>query len=94
MAYAARKDETTFTMVTEVSEIEEATSAGALEIPSVTWWKDAGLLKLYIMIPILFLGSTTNGYDGSLLNGLQTLDPWQDCWSPAYYLHRSSKMLT
>ena len=50
-----------------------------LEIPSVTWWKDHGLRKLYIMMPVLFLGSTINGYDGSLLNGLQTMAPWQDC---------------
>lgn len=30
------------------------------------------------MIPLLFLGSTINGYDGSLLNGLQTMDQWQE----------------
>ncbi|KAF2164406.1 hypothetical protein M409DRAFT_67913 [Zasmidium cellare ATCC 36951] len=46
-------------------------------VPPVTWYKDAGLRKLYLMMPILFLGATTNGYDGSLLNGLQTMDPWQ-----------------
>lgn len=50
----------------------------ALEIPPVTWYKDAGLRRLYIMMPILFLGATTNGYDGSLLNGLQTMTPWQE----------------
>ncbi|KAF2022379.1 general substrate transporter [Aaosphaeria arxii CBS 175.79] len=49
-----------------------------LEIPDVTWYKDPGLRKLYLMIPFLFLGSTINGYDGSLLNGLQTLKPWQE----------------
>ncbi|KUJ16312.1 general substrate transporter [Mollisia scopiformis] len=48
-----------------------------LEVPLVTWWKHRGLRRLYVMMPILFLGSTTNGYDGSLLNGLQTMDPWQ-----------------
>ncbi|KAN0095977.1 general substrate transporter [Hyaloscypha variabilis] len=48
-----------------------------LEVPTVTWWKDPGLRKLYIMMPVLFLGSTINGYDGSLLNGLQTMVPWQ-----------------
>jgi hypothetical protein len=26
------------------------------QIPEVTWWKHAGLRKLYIMMPILFLG--------------------------------------
>ena len=50
-----------------------------MEVPQVTWWKHRGLRKLYPMMPILFLGSTINGYDGSLLNGLQTMTPWQDC---------------
>ena len=48
-----------------------------LDIPSVTWWKSPGLRHLYLMMPILFLGSTINGYDGSLLNGLQTMNQWQ-----------------
>ena len=52
---------------------------GGLDIPTVTWWKDPGLRRLYIMMPVLFLGSTINGYDGSLLNGLQTMQPWQEC---------------
>jgi hypothetical protein len=50
-----------------------------MDVPEVTWWKHRGLRKLYLMMPILFLGSTINGYDGSLLNGLQTMTPWQDC---------------
>jgi hypothetical protein len=52
-----------------------------LEVPKVTWWKNRGLRRLYVMMPVLFLGSTINGYDGSLLNGLQTMEPWQDCTS-------------
>ncbi|KAL4949678.1 major facilitator superfamily domain-containing protein [Aspergillus filifer] len=51
-------------------------------IPKVTWWKHSGLRRLYIMMPILFWygfkGSTINGYDGSLLNGLQTMPSWRD----------------
>jgi hypothetical protein len=50
-----------------------------IDVPKVTWYKDPGLRKLYLMMPILLLGSTINGYDGSLLNGLQTMVPWQDC---------------
>ncbi len=46
-----------------------------LEVPRVTWWKHKGLRTLYMMMPILFLGATVNGYDSSLLNGLQTLTP-------------------
>lgn len=48
-----------------------------LEVPPVTWWKEPGLRHLYLMMPILFLGSTINGYDGSLLNGLQTMEQWR-----------------
>ncbi|KAK5676105.1 hypothetical protein LTS10_011395 [Elasticomyces elasticus] len=48
-----------------------------LIVPTVTWWKSPGLRTLYLMMPILFLGSTINGYDGSLLNGLQTMPAWQ-----------------
>lgn len=43
---------------------------GQIDVPKVTWYRDPGLRKLYLMMPILLLGSTINGYDGSLLNGL------------------------
>ncbi|KAL2406685.1 Lactose permease [Exophiala dermatitidis] len=59
-----------------------------LGYPEVTWYKHAGLRRLYLMMPILFLGSTINGYDGSLLNGLQTMVPWQD-----YFGHPSGSTL-
>jgi hypothetical protein len=45
----------------------------------LSWWQQPLLRRLYFMMPFLFLGSTTLGYDGSLLNGLQTMDSWQDC---------------
>ncbi|KAJ4373200.1 hypothetical protein N0V83_003493 [Neocucurbitaria cava] len=41
------------------------------------WYKQPELRKLYLMMPFLFMGSTTLGYDGSLLNGLQTMPSWQ-----------------
>lgn len=43
----------------------------------VTWWKSPGLRRLYLLFPFLLIGSTVNGYDGSLLNGLQTMPQWQ-----------------
>jgi hypothetical protein len=49
---------------------------GPTEVP---WWKQPYLRQLYFMMGFLFLGSTTLGYDGSLLNGLQTMTTWQDC---------------
>jgi hypothetical protein len=57
-----------------------------LDVPKVTWWKHKGLRRLYLMVPILFLSATTNGYDSSLLNGLQTLTPWQDCMVLFHFL--------
>jgi hypothetical protein len=33
---------------------------GGLEVPKVTWWRHRGLRRLYIMMPVLFLGSTIN----------------------------------
>ena len=46
---------------------------------SLPWYKQPKLRELYFMMVFLFLGSTTLGYDGSLLNGLQTMTTWQDC---------------
>jgi hypothetical protein len=43
------------------------------------FWKQPELRKLYGMMVFLFLGSTTLGYDGSLLNGLQTMESWRNC---------------
>jgi hypothetical protein len=45
------------------------------------WFQDGGLLRLYFLIFIAVLSSATNGYDGSMMNGLQTLTYWQDCAS-------------
>jgi hypothetical protein len=43
------------------------------------WYKQTELRKLYICLGFLFLASSTLGYDGSLLNGLQTMNTWQMC---------------
>lgn len=45
------------------------------------WWKQTELRKLYGMTVFLFLASTTLGYDGSLLNGMQTMESWRNCTS-------------
>lgn len=55
-----------------------------LEMPVDTWWRHPGLIRLYSMLPILFVASTIKGYDGSLLNGLQTMEPWRQCKNPCY----------
>ncbi|SMQ52647.1 unnamed protein product [Zymoseptoria tritici ST99CH_1A5] len=48
------------------------------EFPAVTWYKDPGLRKTYICLMMVVLTSASNGFDGSMVNGLQSLTPWQE----------------
>jgi len=41
--------------------------------PAITWYKDPGLRRTYICLLFVVMTSATNGYDGSMMNGLQTL---------------------
>lgn len=64
---------------TDMVQEQEPTGYKAFADDQVHWWKQAGLRRLYMFMPFLFLGSTTLGYDGSLLNGLQAMDSWETC---------------
>ncbi len=80
--------EKTDTMVDHVrAELGDRPGMGS----ELSWWQQPLLRRLYLMMPFLFLGSTTLRYDGSLLNGLQTMDSWQSC---AYYLFVSTRQST
>lgn len=46
--------------------------------PRLKWWKLPKLRLLYFYIVILILTNTANGFDGSMMNGLQSLSYWQD----------------
>lgn len=48
------------------------------EFAEVTWWKDPGLRKTYIILMFVVLTSASNGFDGSMVNGLQALEPWRE----------------
>jgi len=43
------------------------------------WYKDPGRRKLYALLVIALLSSATNGYDGSLMNGVQSIKYYEDC---------------
>ncbi|KAF5376384.1 hypothetical protein D9757_008658 [Collybiopsis confluens] len=45
------------------------------------WWNDPGLRKITAWIVLLYCGSFTIGYDGSLLNGLQALPQWNKAFN-------------
>ncbi|KAF9698631.1 hypothetical protein EKO04_003916 [Ascochyta lentis] len=42
------------------------------------WYTKPHLVKLHFCILSLFMFSSANGYDGSLMNGLQALPQWED----------------
>jgi hypothetical protein len=43
-----------------------------------SWWKVPHLVKLNIMLLVPFFSSYIGGFDGSMLNGVQTLKHWQE----------------
>ncbi|KAI1095305.1 general substrate transporter [Rostrohypoxylon terebratum] len=48
------------------------------EYPRVTWWKLPNLRTLYFLLTIPLLGAWAEGYDGSMMNALQTSQEWQN----------------
>jgi sugar porter (SP) family MFS transporter len=54
---------------------------GGREFPRISWWKEPGMRSLYIVLSFAVLTSATNGYDGSMMNGLQALPQWKDSFN-------------
>jgi hypothetical protein len=42
------------------------------------WYKDPGRRRLYGLLLIALASSATNGYDGSLMNGVQAITYYED----------------
>ena len=59
----------------KVSEIQHLITAD-----TVPWYQKRNLRLLYLTLVPSALGvEMTSGYDGSVLNGLQAVQPWLDC---------------
>ncbi|KAH8804366.1 hypothetical protein F5884DRAFT_883775 [Xylogone sp. PMI_703] len=58
------------------------------EYDAVDWWQDSGMRSVYMLLLIPLVTSMTNGYDGSMMNALQTSDQWQD-----YFNHPRGSIL-
>ncbi|OAL52923.1 general substrate transporter [Pyrenochaeta sp. DS3sAY3a] len=43
-----------------------------------SWWRVPHLVKLNLLLMIPFLSSYVGGFDGSMLNGIQTVPKWQE----------------
>lgn len=49
----------------------------------IKWYRNKGQLKLNFFLSVIFVGMILNGYDGSLIAGLQAFDSWhQDLGNP------------
>jgi len=46
--------------------------------PRIKWWKVRNMRLLYFYIITLIITNTANGFDNSMMNGLQSLIYWQD----------------
>ena len=57
----------------------ETFELAGIEFPRISWWKQKGMRQLYICLVFVVLTSATNGYDGSMMNGLQALPEWIKC---------------
>lgn len=61
--------------VAKISEIQHLVAAD-----KVPWYQKKNLRLLYLTLVPSALGvEMTSGYDGSVLNGLQAVQPWNDC---------------
>ncbi|CDZ97669.1 hexose transporter [Phaffia rhodozyma] len=43
-----------------------------------SWWSHPGIRSINLLLLVALITSSTNGYDGSMMNGLQVLDNWKN----------------
>lgn len=71
--------QTDVTRVAEESEVKRL-----LNLNKTPWYKKPNLRRLYFcLIPAALGCEMTSGYDGSILNGLQSVAPWLACMCTA-----------
>lgn len=69
---------TTTVKATEVAQVSEVNHL--LDLDNTPWYRKRNLRSLYLTLVPAALGvEMTSGYDGSILNGLQAVQPWLDC---------------
>ncbi|KAG9313567.1 hexose transporter [Chiua virens] len=59
----------------------QGTSLAHLIDPNRTWYNNRRLITLHAWIVLLLITSSTNGYDGSMMNGLQSLAQWESAFN-------------
>jgi hypothetical protein len=46
-----------------------------------TWLSNSGIVKLNSVLALSMISSYATGYDGSMMNGLQSLDAWKQSFN-------------
>lgn len=44
-----------------------------------SWWRVPHLVRLNLLLMVPFFAAYVGGFDGSMLNGIQTVEHWQEC---------------
>lgn len=52
------------------------TMDGALAGRNTGWFADRGIITINLILVLSQISSYATGYDGSMMNGLQSLDEW------------------
>lgn len=59
---------------------QESEVSRLLRLDTTPWYKKPNLRSLYFcLVPAVLGVEMTSGYDGSILNGLQAVQPWLNC---------------
>ena len=64
--------------------VQEDRHVEGLEVPEVTWYRHPGLRRLYIMMPIVFLGMNMAGYKIAFLTACRLHLQWLR-WLPSQW---------
>ncbi|KAF6816282.1 hexose transporter [Colletotrichum plurivorum] len=70
------------TATTEPADIPVTVEAAiASKRGPLAWLKNPGIIKLNCILALSLVSSYATGYDGSMMNGLQSLDTWQESFN-------------
>ncbi|CAJ2503064.1 Uu.00g104580.m01.CDS01 [Anthostomella pinea] len=86
--FAAPVHQQLITLIMKDAEIVGASLAEVLPHTGKYWFQQSHLLRLNLILLIPLLSSSVSGYDGSLMNGLQSLETWRE-----YFGHPEGAML-
>ena len=77
-----------FQKQTDVTKVaEESEVKNLLAQDTTSWYRRPNLRRLYLcLVPAVLGCEMTSGYDGSILNGLQAVQPWLDCMEISFPL--------